>query len=50
MIIESILQLAERKERNLPSATDNVAGSSRVALRLFAICIKKQNKDIPSIH
>jgi hypothetical protein len=44
------LQLADCKERDWPSATDIV--SLPVALRvwLFAICIKKQNKDIPSIH
>ena len=50
MIMESILQLAlpVRKERNLPPATDIMSLALRVWL--FAICIKKQNKDIPSIH
>ena len=48
MITESILQLAERKEINLPSATDIVSLALRVWL--FTICINKQNKDIPSIH
>ena len=46
--MESTLQLAERKEINLPSATDIVSLALRVWL--FAICIKKQSKDIPSIH
>ena len=48
MIMESILQLAMRKETDLASATDIVSLALRVWL--FAICINKQNKDIPSIQ